>query len=87
MPTPDPEAIETVLQVLATIAPDTASRARADSTLTGDLAFDLTDRSWLAITLQDALQIRITDAEIMGWDTISDVAETVQHRQQESAAA
>lgn len=72
-----PETVESVIEAVSLITRFSTPAARADSRLCADLALDSLDRQSLAAELDESFAIEIPDDAVAEWETVTDVATTV----------
>jgi len=74
---PAPETVDAVIEACAMLLGPLGKRAGIGSFLESDLAFDPLHRQSLAQELDEAFLIAIPDAAVFEWQTVRDVAITV----------
>ena len=81
---PTPETIDRVIGIIRLFTGPREIDARA--ALATDLALDDWDRAGIAIELSEQFHFDVTDKDIEDWDTVEDVARTVEHAIRSKAA-
>lgn len=77
-PPPTPETLDRVIGIVALyVGPQ---RIDARSSLAGDLGLDWVDRQGIESEIAAVFEIDVPDREIEDWETVEDIAVTVQHR-------
>lgn len=82
-----PETVDAVIEAIGMLLGPLGRRADARSHLKADLAFDFLHRQSLACELDEAFLIEIPDDDVAEWDTVTDVALTVDRLATERATS
>jgi acyl carrier protein len=83
-PPPTPETIDQVISVITLFTGPRRIDPRAS--LQGDLALDWMDRIELALEIEATFNITVGDLETKDWETVEDVARTVEFLSRSKAA-
>lgn len=73
----NPDTIEQVISVISAIGLRRRAVLEPDSTLEGDLGLDSIDREYIALGCEDAFSVEIADHIPPQWQTVADIARTV----------
>mgnify|MGYP003388684609 CR=1 FL=1 len=79
-----PETVEAVIEAIALVT--RCPRGCAESSLAADLAFDALDRMALACELDEAFEIDLPDADVAEWESVADVALSIDRLTREKSA-
>ena len=83
-PPPTPETIDQVISVVALFTGPRRIDPRAS--LQGDLALDMLDRTGIALELETTFSITVDERETSDWETVEDIARTVEFLSRSKAA-
>lgn len=81
-----PETIDTVIEAIGLVLGPLGRRAKPDSRLTGDLAMDSLHFQTLAAEIEEHQDIAFADDEIAEWETVTDVALSIERRRARQCA-
>ncbi|CDO35031.1 acyl carrier protein [Novosphingobium sp. KN65.2] len=84
IPNPSPETIDSVIGIVALFTGPRRIDLRAS--LRDDLGLDDIDRMAIGVELSEAFGSDVRDKEIEDWDTIEDIARTVEAMNRSKAA-